>query len=286
MIYGPESAPPGTVRGRTVRGPSKASMDETLRATIRDLVHRHADALSAFAERRPPRCGYAMAPWIPTCPEPRCQMWFDEIVAWHASRFGARYAPLSVMAAWTLADRHKLDLRIVDDPTPDPARPATIALDIEQNGDWATAMVGVHSAASRSDVHDLVDRMWPEIERVRALTRKRPVKPGRTGVLDRPARTAFWRIRRYRGRTLADIASEWEALTRAWLVEPEREVPIGDLAYPAFREWRRRAAKAEIESFAELGTIGRAITKLTRITAIAEAHEKPGPRVITADRTA
>jgi hypothetical protein len=275
LIYGPEPAPPGTVRGRTVRGPSKASMDETLRATTRDLVHRHADELKAFGERRPAKCGYAMAPWIPNCPEPRCQAWFDEIVAWHAARFGPRYAAVSVMAAWALADRRRLDLRIADDSAPDPARPATIALDIEQNRDWATAMVGIHSTASRSDLHDLVDRMWPEIERVRTLAQTRPIRPGRTGVLDRPARTAFWRLRRHEGRTLLDIATEWEALTRTWMIEPERDVPIGDLSYPAFREWRRRGAKAEIELFAELGTIGRAIAKLTRITAIDEVTVKP-----------
>jgi hypothetical protein len=285
LLYGPEPAPRGSAQGRTVRGPSKPSVDDALRVATRDLVHRLGDELKAFAVRRPPRCGYAMAPYIPTCPDPRCQAWFDEVIAWHAERFGPRHATVSVMAAWALADGRRLDLRISDDPAPDPARPATIAFDIEQDSDWTTALVGVHITASRADLHELVDRMWPEIERVRASASRGPVRLGRTGVLDRPARTNYWRLRRSQGWTLAEIASEWEARTRAWSLDRQAEVPIGDISYPAYREWRRRGVKAQAESFAELSTVGRAITKLNRVTSIVEGkhsgdrnHQRSGAK--------
>lgn len=269
----------GPCGGLTVRGPSKPSTDEALRVTTRDLVHRLGDDLKPFAARRPPRCGYAMAPYIPSCPDPRCQTWFDEVIGWHAERFGPRHATVSVMAAWALADGHRLDQRIADDPAPDPARPATIALDIEQGRDWTTALVGVHVTASKADLHELVDLMWPEIERVRASTSRGSSRLGRTGVLDRPARTNYWRLRRYQGRTLAEIASEWEDKTRDWTLDRRVEVPIGDLCYPAYREWRRRGAKAEIESFAEVSTIGRAIAKLNRVTSIVEERGKSEGRM-------
>ncbi len=76
LLFGSEPTPFGVVRGRTVRGPSKPSADQAIRAATRDLVHRLASELEAFATRRP-RCEYVMAPYIPACPDPRCQAWFD-----------------------------------------------------------------------------------------------------------------------------------------------------------------------------------------------------------------
>jgi hypothetical protein len=273
LLFGPEPTPLGVVRGRTVRGPSKPSADQAIRAATRDLVHRLASELETFATRRP-RCEYAMAPYIPTCPDPRCQAWFDDVIAWHAERFGPRHATVSVMAAWALSERRHLPISIHDGSKRDPCRPATVALDIVMSGDWTTAQLGIHGTASRADVHELVDRMWPEIERLRALSRPRSVPVGRLGVVDRPARTSYWRIRRHQGMTLAAIASEWEELTREWAANRAKPVPIHQLEYPAYREWRRRRANASVEPIAEVGTIGRAIAKLNRLTSTVDERHK------------
>jgi hypothetical protein len=265
LLFGPEPTPIGVVRGRTVRGPSKPTADQAIRSATRDLVHRLASELETFATRRP-RCEYIMAPYIPTCPDPRCQDWFDEVIAWHAECFGPRHATVSVMAAWALSERRHLPISIDDGPENDPFRPATVALDILMSGEWTTAQLGVHGTASRADLHELVDRMWPEVERLRALSRPRSVPVGRLGVVDRPARTSYWRICRHQGMTLAAIASEWEDLTRDWAANRAKLVPIHQLEYPAYREWRRRGANASVEAIVEVGTIGRAIAKLNRLT--------------------
>jgi hypothetical protein len=274
LLFGPEPTPVGVVRGRTVRGPSKPSADQAIRAATRDLVHRLASELETFATRRP-RCEYVMAPYIPTCPDPRCQAWFDEVIAWHAERFGARHATVSVMAAWALSEGRGLPISIDDGPESDPFRPGTVALDIVMSGDWTTAQLGVHGTASRADLHALVDRMRPEIERLRALSRPRSVPAGRLGVVDRPARTSYWRIRRHQGMTLVAIASEWEDMTHDWAANRAKPVPIHQLEYPAHREWRRRGANASVEAIAEVGTIGRAIAKLNRLTSTVEERYKP-----------
>jgi hypothetical protein len=236
-----------------------------VKSATRDLVHRLANELEPLARRRPPRCNYAMAPYIPRCPDPRCQAWFDEVIAWHTERFGPRHATVSVMAAWTLSERRNLPLEVRHRGR-HPMRPVTLAMDIEPAKDWITAELAVHNSASRADLHELVDRLWPEIERLRQLSKVEP-RPRRLGALDRPARTTLWRFRRHEGATLAAIADEWENLTREWAAHPKGSVPPGRLEYPAHREWLQRGVDAGVETVSELTTISRAIAKFDRLSA-------------------
>lgn len=134
------------------------------------------------------------------------------------------------------------------------------------------AQIGVHATASKADLHDLIDRMWPQVERLRqaAASRSETVRPShaRTGRVDRPARATYWRLRQFQGLRLAAIIDEWEGLTRAWAklgaegcVDPRRA------EYPAWVEWRRSGRTAGIERFEEVGTLQRAIAKLRKLTA-------------------
>jgi hypothetical protein len=173
------------------------------------------------------------------------------------------------MAAWALSERRNLPLEVRPRGR-DPMRPLTLAMDIEPAKDWITAELAVHASASRADLHELVDRLWPEIERLRQLSKVEP-RPRRLGALDRPARTTLWRFRRHEGRTLAAIADEWENLTREWAAHPDGSVPPGRLEYPAYREWLQRGVDAGAETVAEVATISRAIAKFDRLSAAGNA---------------
>jgi hypothetical protein len=196
----------------------------------------------------------------------------DEVVAWHTDRFGARHFDLSLGAVLWMSTGRELSLDVSDGRWRDAFEPATIALDVGVNRAWVTAQIGVHATASKADLHDLIDRMWPQVERLReaAQSRSRTVRPShaRTGRVDRPARATYWRLRQFQGLSLAAILEEWAGLTRAWAKLGDEELVDRRRAeYPAWVEWRRRGRTWGVERFEEIGTIQRAIAKHRKLTA-------------------
>lgn len=271
LLYGSEPSRPGELRGETVRGRTRYSPEDAIRAATSQLLPRLSNELCAFARRRP-ACGYAHAATSPTCRDAGCQGWMDEIVAWHSDRFGARHFDLTLGAVLWISTGRELSLEVSNGRWRDTFAPSTVALDIAVNRAWVTAQIGVHATASKADLHDLIDRMWPQVERLREAARSRSetVRPShaRTGRVDRPARATYWRLRQFQGLSLVAILEEWEGLTRVWAkLGGEGRVNRRQAEYPAWVEWRHRGRTARVERFEEVGTIQRAIAKLRKLTA-------------------
>ena len=182
----------------------------------------------------------------------------------------AAFRPHARQGLW-LSISGSLSLRVPDGRWRDALDPAVVALDVGVNRAWVTAQLGIHTTATKADLHDLVDRMWPEVKQLRRsagvaeLAESR--SNGRSGRLDRPARAMYWRLRQFHGLTLGAIADEWETLTQSWSeVGSDGRIDRRRLEYPAWLEWRSRGHTAGIERFEEVGTIQRAIAKLRRLT--------------------
>jgi hypothetical protein len=193
------------------------------------------------------------------------------IVAWHSDRFGARHFDLTLGAVMWMSTGRELSLDVSDVRWRDEFHPAAVALDVGVNRAWVTAQIGVHASASNADLHDLIDRMWPQVEGLREAARSQSEKGrtshARTGRVDRPARATYWRLRQFQGLRLTAILEEREGLTRGWAkLGPEGSVDRSRDEYPAWVEWRRRGRAAGVERFEEVGTIQRAIAKLRRLT--------------------
>jgi hypothetical protein len=265
LLYGPDSASLGSIRGRTVRGRAPYSADEAIRAATRDLVARLADDLDSIGRDRP-ECNRVHSPSSPTCPNLTCKEWIDKVVSWHVERFGPRHVDVTFGAALWVTSGHRLNLGISDQSWRDLFEPTTVALDVGLNRAWITAQLGVHATATKADLHVLVDRLWPEIERVREASRSKASPHSRLGRFDRPARASYWRLRQFQGLSLTAILEEWARLTKEWAESPRAAVARTRVDYPAWTEWRR-AAGGRIEAFDEVGTIQRAIGKLRRLTA-------------------
>jgi hypothetical protein len=270
LLYGPEAAQLGEIRGKTVRGRARYSPDEAIRAATRAILARQADDLTAFARRRP-ACGYVHGATLAECRDPVCQAWLDEIAAWHTERFGPRHLDLTLGdVLWLSTGRH-LSLNVSDGRWRDSFDPAVVALDLGVNRTWVTMQVGIHTSATKADLHDLVDRLWSEVDELRV--RARLVGPavvrsnGRVGRLDRPDRATYWRLRQFDGLTVAAIADEWETLTSEWTeAGPDDRVDRRRLEYPAWLEWRHRGRSAGVERFEDIGSVQRAIAKLRQLT--------------------
>lgn len=271
LLYGPEPAKPGEIRGKTVRGKAHYSRQAAIEAAIRDVLPRMSSELRALARHRP-GCSYVHGPTTrtPTCPDETCQRWIDEIVEWHTARFGPKFAYVTYNEVGALSAGGKLSLGIHDDRSRDTLEPVTIALDLAVNGDWLTSTLGIHAMATKADLHDLVDRLWPEIERLRLTSApgraEQSRSNGREGRLDRPARATYWRLRQFQGLSLQEILAEWAAMTKEW-THGSSQVGRSRLEYPAWIEWKRRGASAGVEQFDEVGSIQRAIAKLRRFNA-------------------
>jgi hypothetical protein len=270
LLWGPSPTEPGEIRGRTVRGRARYSTDEAIRAATSAMLPRFGDDFRAFARRRP-RCEYAHSARVASCLDADCQSWLDEVVAWHAERFGSRHFDISLGNVFAFPSGRLPSLHVSDGNWRDAFDPSVVALDLGVNQDWVTTQIGVHSEATKSDLHDLVDRLWPEIVELRAKAGMRKLgeasSNGRAGRLDRPVRVTFWRLRQFQGLTLTAIAEEWEALTRAWCdMGSDGEVDRCRLEYPAWLEWHARGERALTERFEEVGTVQRAIAKLRRLT--------------------
>lgn len=268
LLYGPEPAKPGEIRGTTVRGKARYSQQAALETAIRDVLPRLDEELRALARRRP-GCGYVHGPTAraPHCPDEACQAWIDEIVAWHTDRFGPRFACVTYNAVGWMSTGRSLSLGVHNEGSRDVLDPATLALDVVVDRDWVTTNVGIRATASKADLHELVDRLWPEVERLRLLSGQtssdRARSNGRDGRLDRPARATFWRLRQFQGLSLQAILEEWAAMTEQWVrLGGEGRVDHDRLEYPAWIEWRRRGASAAVEHFDEVSSIQRAIAKL------------------------
>lgn len=271
LLYGREPTRQGEVRGATVRGRARYSPHEAVRDATRELLPRLTTDLRSFARRRP-ACGYAHDARTQTCRDAVCQAWVEEVVAWHSERFGPRHFDVTLGAVLWMSTGRELSLDVSDGSWRDDFNPASVALDVIRKNEWVTAQLGIHRAASKSDVHDLIDRVWPHVESLRAASQSGLATSGRSngraGRLDRPARATYWRLRRFQGLSHPAILEEWEELTRTWaaLAENERVDPRR-AEYPAWLEWRRRGVLAEAERLEEVGTVQRGLAKLRRLTA-------------------
>lgn len=271
LLYGPVPARREQIRGNTVRGRARYSAEEAIRAATRAVLPRFEDELVAFARSRP-RCGYVHGAGSASCQDRSCQAWMDRVVAWHAERFGPRHFDLTLGDVLWLSTGRCLSLEVYDGRWRDVFDPAVVALDPVVNRSWVTAELGIHSSASKADLHDLVDRLWAEVEQLRHRTGAVEITQGRSngraGRLDRPARATYWRIRQFQGLTLARIADEWETLTRSWAeLGDNGGVDRRRLEYPAWVEWASRENVAGVERFEEASTIQRAVSKLRQLTA-------------------
>jgi hypothetical protein len=207
----------------------------------------------------------------PHCPDPGCQAWIDEIVAWHTARFGPRFSYVTYNAVGWMSRGRSLSRGVHDERSRDVLDPTTIAFDVLVDRQWVTTNVGIHATATKADLHDLVDRLWPEVEGLRRRsgqsTEEQPRSNGRGGRLDRPARATYWRLRQFQGLSFREILEEWVDLTLGWSQLGEGQVDRDRLEYPAWIEWKRRGAAAGVERFDEIGSIQRAIAKLRNLNA-------------------
>jgi hypothetical protein len=270
LLWGPSPTEPGEIRGRTIRGRARYSADEAIRAATSAMLSRFGDDLRAFGRRRR-RCGYAHSARVATCRDADCQDWLDQVVAWHNERFGPRHFDITLAKVFGLSSGGGLSLQVPGESWRDAFDPSVVALDLGVNRDWVTTHIGIHSAATKSDLHDLVDRLWPEIVQMRAragiVTAAETPGNGRAGRLDRPVRATYWRLRQFQGLTLAKIADEWEGLTRTWSEMPDdAQVDRWRLEYPAWLEWHARGERGSVERFEEVGSVQRAIAKLRNLT--------------------
>jgi hypothetical protein len=270
LLWGLSPTDPDQIRGRTVRGRSRYSTDEAIRAATSAMLPRSGDDLRTFARSRP-RCGYAHSAGVASCRDADCQSWLNEVVAWHAERFGPRHFDITVATVFALSVGQPLSLQVSDGSWRDAFDPSVVALDLGVKRQWVMADIGIHASATKSDLHDLVDRLWPEIVELRARAGlsafSESPSNGRAGRLDRPVRATYWRLRQFHGLTVAAIADEWELLTRRWSeMDADGQVDLRRLEYPAWLEWRARGVRASAECFEEVGSIQRAIAKLRSLT--------------------
>jgi hypothetical protein len=275
ILFGPPAHPPGEIRGRSVRGRARYSTDEAVRSAIRHAVARLTPELAAFAKRRL-NCGYAHSPSVASCPDVACEAWSTEVVAWHSERFGSRHFDITLSAVFELSRGRRPPLRVYNSTSREAFEPTTVALDPVVRQEWIEAALGLHGTATKADAHDLIDRLWPEVERMRALDKRAgtEVRPGRVGQLDRPARTVWWTLRRFAGLTIDEIVTEWETLTSEWHSAQSGPNP-SELVYPAWLEWHDRGNRAGAERIAEPGTVARSVLKFRRLTRAGSARTRP-----------
>ena len=256
LLYGPAvgSMP-------TTPGPGQYSArDEILIGTDQLIECQARDLMAAVGPK--PRCGVSHVRDF-TCPDADCQRWLDSVAEWHTQNVGGPHDGQTVWAAL------RLDLGWVPTPTISEERrrsvthPAVLTEGPSVHGSWTTFALHVHESASKSDVHDLVDRLWQETHT-------------RRGRLARPARAVYWRHLSARGRSHQKIADEWWELTRSWAGAPDASPTPGGVDYAAYEEWRdavqerdrRGRTRSEAdgdEDVVEASTVRRALKRLAKL---------------------
>ena len=255
-LYGPPLGSKPLIRGMG----QYSARDEVLIATDQ-LIERQARDLKAAVGPKP-RCNYAHGSQL-DCHDADCQRWLDSVADWHEKNVGGPHAGLTAWAAICL-DRGWV---------PRPAisigkwrreiHPVVIGEGPTVNGSWTTFALHIHDSASKSDVHDLVDRLWKETHT-------------RSGRLARPARAVYWRHLSARGRSHQKIADEWLELTGRWAGDPDASPTPAHVEYGAYEEWqgavrergRRRRMRNEADGDQELvdgSTVGWALTRLVKL---------------------
>ena len=141
--------------------------------------------------------------------------------------------------------------------------PAVLTEGPSVHGSWTTFALHIHASASKSDVHEVIDRLWKETHT-------------RSGRLARPVRAVYWRHLSARGRSHQKIADEWSELTGTWAGDPDASPTPGGVEYAAYEEWqeavrgrgRRGRTRSEADGDEELvdaSTVGRALEKLATL---------------------
>ena len=243
-----------------VVGRSRSAAD-AIRGEVTPSLGAFAEELRALNTHRPAcsRDEITRSERPDDCDDEACSRWLGEVTEWARPRYGQHVdlvvARLDRMASTTsgahpphFGGRAPLGRGFVEDVT------------IE--GGWILAPLRLGWIASKADAHELVEAIWPSVER---LQRKRSpfVPPRRAGRLDRPARMFYWWLRRTEGLSDSAILDEWEELVAGWLDGTKPD--LGDLHERSWREWqalqerrgRRDGDKAEMAYDAADPTRGR-----------------------------
>jgi len=237
-----------------------SARDEILIGTDQLIECQARDLMAAIGPK--PRCNYAHGSQL-QCRDGDCQRWLDSVAEWHKKNVGGPHARLTAWAAICL-DRGWV---------PRPAisvgmwrrgiHPAVLGEGPTVDGPWTTFALHIHDSASKSDLHELVDRLWKETHT-------------RRGRLDRPVRAVYWRHRSARGLSHQKIADEWWELTRSWAGAPDASPTPGGVDYAAYEEWRdavqerdrRGRTRSEAdgdEDVVEASTVRRALKRLAKL---------------------
>lgn len=256
LLYGPAIGSMPTIPGLG----QYSARDEILIATDQLIECQARDLMAAVGPK--PRCDYAHGSQL-DCHDADCQGWLDSVVEWHKENVGGPHASRTAWAAI------RLDLGWEPTPSISPERrrrvtdPVVLGEGPIVHGSWMTFAFHIHESASRSDVHELVDRLWKETHT-------------RSGRLARPARAVYWRHLSARGRSHQKIADEWLELTSRWAGDPDASPTPADVKYAAYEEWlgavrergRRGRTRSEADGDEELvdaSTVGWGLRRLAKL---------------------
>ena len=231
-----------------IPGPARYSPVAAIRREIDRLLQQLEPELEPFRDSRPEcRSLRFSGPWLgpppASAPPPDCQRnhpacieWAASVRRWHHARFGIGHDDVTfARLAKPAATYRYREIRPLEAPNL-----TVVASRVDGARPDDVYSLHVDASATMDSFMATAKRLGTVLQSAGLIARNN----GRSNRLDRPARAAYWLVRKVEGWSGSAIAREWETSTSRWAGDPDGdpEVPAkapdpGDLIYPAFLEW-------------------------------------------------